>query len=360
MDTGSFSTCLYFGVLVLILVVGVPLVDTFFCRRLSLNPVGGKNRTLGSNRAYVLRRICLFLGFAVYLAGFLYVTFFSREAADDYLVHCDLFKNFVDSVIDFGILGYIINEISNGAVILPSDLPELDFSGITQVILNIILFIPMGYLLPYLFAWFRKGVKLKVTVASFLISLTVENVQLVTKLGYYDLDDLVTNTLGGFFGGLLFLTFAFWVTHPDWRKVRKEYRRWKRNARKRTLYPFAKDMTLSRTFLRATDETVIQDFYVTKLGFRVIGKLVPEDRDGAVYLLELGSYQVEILCANEDEELEPQNLIISVKKPDKVRKRLEKNGLAVTPYAQDPFTGLNSFMFDAPDNVKVIILAQDE
>ena len=360
MDTGSFSTCLYFGALVLVLVVGVPLIDTFFCRKLELNPVGGKNRTLKSNRAYVLRRICLFLGFAVYLSGFLYVTFFSREAADDYQVHCDLFKNFVDSVIDFGILGCIINEVSNGAVILPSDLPELDFSGITQVILNIILFIPMGYLLPYLFAWFRKGVKPKVTLASFLISLSVENVQLVTKLGYYDLDDLVTNTFGGFLGGLLFMTFAFWVTHPDWRKDRKEYKRWKKNAKERTLYPFAKDMTLSRTFLRATDEASIQDFFVGKLGFRVVGKLIPEDRDGAVYLMELGNCQVEILCADEEADMGPQNLIIAVKKPDKVRRRLEKNGIDTSPYLQDPFTGLNSFMFEAPDNVKVIILAQDE
>ena len=360
MDTGSFSTCLYVGVLVLFLVVGMPAVDVLLCRKIGLNPVGGKNRTLKSNRWYVVRRVVLFLCFAVYIAAFLYVTLLSRDAADDYQVHTELFSNFVDSLIDFGILGEIINAVSSGAMELPADPPSLDFSGITQVILNILLFVPMGYLLPYLFRWFRRGAKLRATVASFLISLCVENVQLVTKLGYYDLDDLITNTLGGFIGGVLFVTFAFWVTHPGWRKERKRYRQWRKNAKERTLYPFAKNMTLSRTFLRATDEGDIWDFYVNKLGFRLVGMLAPEDRDGAVYLLELGDYQLEILCANGDEVLEHQHLVISVTRPDKVRKRLEGNGIAVGPYMQDPFTGMNCFGFDAPDDVKVIILAQDE
>ena len=360
MDTGSFSTCLYVGILVLIMVVGMPLVDTLLCRKLGLSPVGGRNRTLKSNRVYVIRRIVLFLCFAVYLAGFLYVTLLSRDASDDYQVHTELFSNLVDSLIDFGILGEIINLVSSGAIELPADPPSLDFSGITQVILNIMLFIPMGYLLPYLFSWFRRGVKLKTTVASFMVSLCVENVQLVTKLGYYDLDDLITNTLGGFLGGLLFMTFAFWVTHPGWRKARKEYRRWKKNAKARTLYPFAKNMTLSRTFIRGTDEGAIRDFYVDKLGFRIVGQLAAEDKDGSVYLLELGNYQLEVACSEEQTALEHQHLVISVKKPEKVRKRLEKNGIAVSPYMQDPFTGLNCFGFDAPDDVKVVILAQDE
>ena len=91
-----------------------------------------------------------------------------------------------------------------------------------------------------------------------------------------------------------------------------------------------------------------------------MGQILPEDSEGTVFLMELGNNQVEILCSNREESLEPQHLIISVTKPDKVRLRLESSGIAVGPYTQDPFTGLNCFGFDAPDNVKVVILAQDE
>lgn len=112
--------------------------------------------------------------------------------------------------------------------------------------------------------------------------------------------------------------------------------------------------------MEATDETHIWDFYVRKLGFLVRKQLVPEDLDGTVFPLEMGHLHVEILCSNTEEKLEEQTLIISVTKPDKVRKRLENNGITVGPYDQDPLTGLNRFQFDAPDGVKIVILAQDE
>lgn len=361
MDYGSLKTCLYITVLVLFLVVGIPFIDTLICRKIGLNPVGGKNRTLASNRLYVVRRIFLFVGFAIYLAGFLYTTLFSRAAAADYKVHIDLFRKFLDSLIDFGALGYILGLVSGGHIQLPTEVTATNINGITELYLNIMLFVPMGYFLPYLFRWFRRDdIKLKSTVASFLISLSLENIQLITRRGYYDIDDIIANTLGGFLGGALFITFAFVVTHPDWRKERVRFKRWSKNAKQRTLYPFAKNMTISRTFLRATDETNIWDFYVQKLGFRVVGQLIPEDSLGTVFLMELGHSQVEILCSNQDETLDPQSLIISVTKPDKVRSRLKDSGIDVGPYAQDPFTGLNCFSFDAPDNVRVVILAQDE
>ena len=161
-------------------------------------------------------------------------------------------------------------------------------------------------------------------------------------------------------GSLLFLAFAFRVTHPDWRKQRKRYKRWKKNAKERTMYPFARKMTFSRTVLKATDESQIWDYYVMKLGFRMKGQIVPENEEGTVFLLEMGNYQLEIECSNKTEKLGEQKLIISVTKPDKVRERLEKNGIHVSPYETDPFTGMNSFHFNAPDGVSIIMLAQNE
>ena len=220
------------------------------------------------------------------------------------------------------------------------------------------LFIPMGYLLPYTFRWFRIKVKTRPVIASFLISLAVENLQLVTKHGYYDVDDLITNTIGGFLGMVLFLLFAFRVTHPNWIEEGIRYRRWKRNARWRTLYPFARKVDLSRTVLFATDESKIWDFYVMKLGFRLVKQLVPEDGPGTSFLLELGSSQVEIRCSNTSETLHEQNLVISTRKIGRVRKRLEKNGITPGPEEQDPYTGVRRFFFDAPDGVRIMILGE--
>jgi glycopeptide antibiotics resistance protein len=73
-----------------------------------------------------------------------------------------------------------------------------------NVLGNIIGFIPLGILLPFLFrnlnsAW-------KTIVAVFLISLAFETTQLVFNLGIFDVDDLLLNTLGGAIG---YLVFAF-------------------------------------------------------------------------------------------------------------------------------------------------------
>ena len=44
----------------------------------------------------------------------------------------------------------------------------------------------------------------KVTFLSFLCSVTVELIQLVSKLGSCDVDDVILNTLGGLLGYIMF------------------------------------------------------------------------------------------------------------------------------------------------------------
>ena len=64
--------------------------------------------------------------------------------------------------------------------------------------LNILLFVPFGYLLPLL--WKRADRWWKVVLCGFLLSLLIELTQLVTHLGMFDLDDLMNNSLGAFLG----------------------------------------------------------------------------------------------------------------------------------------------------------------
>ena len=71
-----------------------------------------------------------------------------------------------------------------------------------NVIGNICVFIPLGIFLPKLFARCRK--LLTVTVLSLEISLGIEVIQLVTRIGSFDVDDLLLNTIGGILGYLIY------------------------------------------------------------------------------------------------------------------------------------------------------------
>lgn len=68
-------------------------------------------------------------------------------------------------------------------------------------ILNIIAFLPLGIYLSY---FFKKHKLLKVTLVSFLFTLAIESMQLLTILGAFCGDDLLANTLGGVFGYLIY------------------------------------------------------------------------------------------------------------------------------------------------------------
>lgn len=153
----------------------------------------------------------------------------------------------------------------------------INLHDFAEVYLNVMLLIPLGYLLPYIFRWYRAKVHVRPVVTAFLLSLFTENVQLVTKVGFYDIDDLITNTLGGLIGQELFVVFAFVVTNPDWRKDLRSLRTWRRRAKARALYPFARRLETSRTTSLATDEDAIHEFYVSKLGFRLIAVFYPID-----------------------------------------------------------------------------------
>ncbi len=78
-----------------------------------------------------------------------------------------------------------------------------------NLILNIAMFMPLGIFLPFLF---RKCRKFWVTyLLGFCASVTIEVLQLLTKRGITELDDIFNNTLGAMIGyGFFFIGFA-WV-----------------------------------------------------------------------------------------------------------------------------------------------------
>ncbi len=73
-----------------------------------------------------------------------------------------------------------------------------DIYGDKNPIENILLFIPLGFLMPLLWRVFFKG--LWCFTAGLMLSLTIEGVQFFTKRGYVQTDDVVMNFIGTILG----------------------------------------------------------------------------------------------------------------------------------------------------------------
>lgn len=353
----SLTTNLLVTALVLVMVFLLPWLDRRICRELGLNLQGGVSSNPHAEALLRTRKGILYSLFGAYLLATAYMVFFSRSATRDYQIHVALFSDLKNAVrIDYGFFGFIREIFTDGFSAAMSHVRIEKAEDIAQVYMNIMLFVPMGYLLPYLFDWFRAKVRFRPACACFALSLLTENLQLVFRRGFYDMDDLVSNTVGGIAGQFLFISAAYVVTHPDWRKELKAYRRWKRNARSRTLYPFARRVNTSRVTLLASDEEAVWDFYVMKLGFRMVRQIVPLDSPGTDMLLEMGKTQVEIRCANRQETVPPQTLTLSVRRLKPVIRRMRGNGIPVSEIGQDVYTGLRCVRLQGPDGVGILVI----
>ena len=76
------------------------------------------------------------------------------------------------------------------------------FAVFTNIFGNVIGFIPYGFILPVITHRCRNG--FFIILSGFALSLTVETIQLVTRSGCFDVDDLILNTLGAAMGYLIF------------------------------------------------------------------------------------------------------------------------------------------------------------
>lgn len=76
------------------------------------------------------------------------------------------------------------------------------FAVFTNVVGNVLIFVPFGFFMPMAS---RNRSFFSTVFYSFGLSLCVEFFQLVTKVGCFDVDDLLLNTIGGILGYLIFL-----------------------------------------------------------------------------------------------------------------------------------------------------------
>ena len=68
---------------------------------------------------------------------------------------------------------------------------------------NVVGFVPFGFILPIILRQYRNG--FLTTLSGFGVSLLVETIQLLTRVGCFDVDDLLLNTMGAALGYLLFI-----------------------------------------------------------------------------------------------------------------------------------------------------------
>lgn len=126
--------------------------------------------------------------FFVYIALLVYCLFFSerygRGGSSEYHYNLELFRE--------------INRFIKYRHKLSSELFYLNIVG------NVVGFMPFGFFIPMLS---RKRNFFQVLFLSFELTLTIEVIQLITKVGTFDVDDLFLNTLGGVLGYICYAIF---------------------------------------------------------------------------------------------------------------------------------------------------------
>ena len=101
-------------------------------------------------------------------------------------------------------LGVQFSYMGNRSVnLIPFNDPLISNGRIVgEIILNILIFIPLGLYTGVLFKRWAFGTKL---LFFFLISLLFEGLQFLLRVGAFDITDIITNTLGGIVGLMIFV-----------------------------------------------------------------------------------------------------------------------------------------------------------
>lgn len=87
---------------------------------------------------------------------------------------------------------------------------------------NILLFIPYGFMLPFLFK--SRIILFDVFYSAALLSLSFELFQLITRTGQFDVDDIILNTTGGLLGYLLLRLYENVLDSLQYRRRRSRRR----------------------------------------------------------------------------------------------------------------------------------------
>lgn len=116
-------------------------------------------------------------------------------------------KNIVANIVPFNFIINIISKINtiiHDGLSLSHYIPLILIDGSKSFILNIILFIPMGLILPIIWSTYNSYRKMLLTCLS--ISISIELLQVISmafslsSARAFDTDDIIANVFGGILG----------------------------------------------------------------------------------------------------------------------------------------------------------------
>lgn len=140
-------------------------------------------------RIKVHNRVFLLLSELCYIGGVLYYTLLSRSTMEVRHAQLHIFWSYKSLFLS---VESLLRNIASG-----DSIQVLHWDVFETVILNVLMMVPAGYLfVPIL----RKPTLFKTVVLCLCASLVIEIVQYYTKLGWFEIDDLISNTFGGVIG----------------------------------------------------------------------------------------------------------------------------------------------------------------
>lgn len=138
----------------------------------------------------VTRRLCV-LAFMVYIGILVYFLFFAEMMGRD--ANLRVYSYNLEPFKEIGRFIRYRRKLGAAAV-------WLNLAG------NVAAFMPFGAFVP---ALFKRHARLWQTAfLTMAFSLLIECIQLASKVGSFDVDDIILNTLGGLLGGLLYKGYA--------------------------------------------------------------------------------------------------------------------------------------------------------
>lgn len=128
--------------------------------------------------------------FVIYIGVLVYFLFFAESLGRDLSS-----RNYSYNLVPFREILRFINNVQ----ILGTNAVILNTLG------NVVAFIPFGFFITPV--WGKKISFKYASLLTFNISLLVEIIQLITKVGTFDVDDIILNTAGGMIGIMLYFAW---------------------------------------------------------------------------------------------------------------------------------------------------------
>ncbi len=138
------------------------------------------------------KRILIWFVFITYSSFLLFCMFLGFDRPEHFVL-----KKYSYNLIPFKNIGGFVDNAIHGKAII---------AFLINIVGNIVVFIPIGFLLPLLFKKINSFKKFSLVFVSVIIVLEIS--QILLHVGVADIDDLILNYIGGVIGWKLFQHFS--------------------------------------------------------------------------------------------------------------------------------------------------------